>query len=237
MLSNVKLTTEKLSTAGSFCETMKIWLDAAAGSFDFMNTLKKISVLCKFEHIQKQANGYIAGTSVPRVCTTAYTLYKSIKTYRQDKVVSIQRGADVVHQTFDFAAAFSYTTAFFRTKPTTSLNAGAFMNCAADAADVVSFSDQVCKGWDRQSKLAAACPVLQKANKNVLVYTLLKLVKSVTAFVAGVFACFVLLGTALVCPVFAVTVALTSSIFNILAYYHRNYWCDTFLKFDYLPVK
>ena len=237
-LANVKYTAEKPPTSGNFLETIKTWFDGSAGAFDFMNALKKAADLSGNDHILKQAKGYIAGTSIPRVYTTALTACRGYKALREGRVDKHQGPIDFAHQVFDFFLMSTYSFAFFRKTPTTSLQAATVLNVGCDATDVLSFGVQSFKGWERRAMLATANPVIQKANENAFHNALIKLAKSVTAFIASIFSVFLLItGTVLVAPAIAVTVALSSSIFNILAYYHKNYWCDTALKIDYLPVK
>jgi hypothetical protein len=235
-LGNEKLTVKKSS--GNFFETTKLWFDGTAGSCDFMKTLNKIGILCGNEHLVKQTGGYLVGTAVPRVYTSARLLYNTYATYKKDKVVSVWRIADISHQFCEIFRMSAYSAAFFKKNPATPLQAGTVLSVVSDATDVASCSAQINEARNRRLKLVTASPVIQRANTNALQNAVLKLIKAVTAFVASIFACYALvMGTTLVAPMLAVIVALSSSLFNIAAYYHKNYWCDTLLKVDYLPAK
>ena len=237
-LPGVKYTVENPSaTKGKLLDTVKLHLDSAAGAFDWMNALKKLSVLIGYQHGAKQFGGYLSGTALPRVYTAGHALHNTVKSIRADKIMTPQRGFELAHQISDFFQMCTYSFAFFRKNPTTSLHAATCLGVACDGTDVLTYSTQVYKGWDRKSQLASASTELQRANQNSLHNALIKLAKAVTAFAASIFAVFVLMGTALVSPTIAVTVALASSVFNIAAYYHKNYVCDTFLKVDLLSAK
>ena len=237
-LPGVKYTSESPSaTKGKFLDTVKLHLDSSAGAFDWMNAFKKLFVLVGYQHGAKQFGGYISGAAIPRVFTAGHALHSNVKLIRADKIMTPQRGFELAHQLSDFVQMCTYSFAFFRKNPTTSLRAATCLGVACDGTDVLTFSTQAYKGWDRKSQLATASPELQRANRNSFHNALIKLAKAVTAFTASIFAVFVLMGAALVSPTVAVTVALASSIFNIGAYYHKNYVCDTVLKIDLLSEK
>lgn len=228
------LTEEKFKTPRSFFETMKMWFESSGG-YDFLSTLKKVSILLGNDRLIKQANGYIAGTSIPRAYVTTYTLYKTCQAYRTNPAPNLQCKVDLIHQVFDCSAMISYMTAFFRKTPTPSVNAGIALGCMSDATDAISSGIQAWNGLKRHSKLSMTDIRFQQANSNTTLNAFLKLIKAVTAVVVGFFACFTLItGIALLSSTPATIIALVSSFFSIATYYHKNYWCDSFLKAEQL---
>ena len=238
LIANVKLTAETPETSGKFTKTMKSWFESTKGAFDFMQTLKKVANLSGNKHVETQAQRYIAGTSLMRLQPTAMTIHDTIKTYQKDKVINAQRAADFSHQIFDFSTMVAYSTAFFTENPIKPLKAAAVLSAGSDLTDVASFGVKIKSGFEWKKRLVTASPALQHANHNAMVNSLLKLIKSITGFTAGIFSSFLMFtGTVLISPTIAVSVALASSVFAILAHYHNNYWSDTFLKVEYMPVK
>jgi hypothetical protein len=237
-IANLKLTAEKPETSGDFVKTLKTWFESTKGAFDFMQLIKKVSCLCGNEHLETQAKRYIGGTALMRVPTTALTIRETVKAYQKDKVINAQRRCDFAHQVVDCGTMLAYSSAFFCQNPVKPLKAAAVLGLANDATDMASAAVKIKSGWGWKQRLVTASPALQRANHNTLINSLLKLIKSVTGLATGIFAAFVLFtGTVLISPTIAVTIALASSIFSILTHYHNNYWCDTFLKVEYMPTK
>jgi hypothetical protein len=237
-VGNVKLTAEKPVTSGNLTKTVKLWFESTKGAFDFMQTLKKVAVLCGNEHLETQSKRYIAGTSIMRVPSTVIAINDTIQAYKKDKVFDLQRKADFSHQLFDCGTMLAYSTAFFGKNVANPLKAAAILSLGNDLTDAASFGVKINHGLEWKQRLVSAGPLLQRANHNILVNSFLKLIKAVTGFVAGIFASFALFtGAVLISPTIAVTIALSSTIFSILAHYHNNYWCDSFLKIEYMPQK
>lgn len=232
-IANVRYSVEKLPTSGKFFDTAKAWFDGTAGDYDAMKALNKLCTLCGWAFLKDQTKRYMDGCAILRVIPMAVTLHRTYTAIRQDKPVEsrFQRKVGFTHQIYDFSAMLCYAKAFLTKGPTTSAHAGNVLIAARDVTDVLSSSTQLYNGVERRSKLATASPVLQRANNNAIFNAFLKLAKAVTAAVASVFACLALTGAVLVSPVI-VGIALASVFLNIATYYHKNYYCDTFLKIE-----
>lgn len=234
---------EKLKTSGNFANTADAWCASAGGGYDFMKTLNKISILLGWDHLTTKTSGYLAATCVPRVYTTAKKLHESYHVYQKDGVHNVQRCFDWSFQGLDFAAMCAFATTFFTKEFARAKQAGNWLLFGRDIADVGMNSTQIIKAHQRAKELKLRAkeyagseqPVLH-ANSNLIKNSFLKLIKAVLAAVTGFFTCYALaFGIPLISATVAASVALTSVLFNILAYYHKNYWCDSFLKVEYNP--
>lgn len=233
-----KLTTDSSKTFGNKSETMKSWFEGTAGAFDFMTTINKIAKLIGNELIVTKTKQYLDGTAVPRVYTTGKLLAQSLQDLKNDRVINVERGAKIGQEAFDFGAMVSFAIGYFTEHSKQFVNRGITLLTLRDASASVSCGAQIANTMRRAEFLKTASPVLQHANTNLLTNSFLKLVKYVTHLAAGIFSCYAIyMGAALVNPTVAVSIALISSIFSILAYYHKNYWCDQILKVEYVRIQ
>jgi|GEM_PF-3125483 len=226
---------------GKLTDTIKAWNETTSGAYDGIKVIKQLGVLFGSDHLVKQANGYIAGTALWRVFPTAKTFTDScskISQLKYEKLIShwVQRVSSFAHEFFDFIAMSTYSLAFFIRNSTPFLNAGTCLNFACDLTDVVNFGSQSYNALARRSALVTlGRPELVRANEDSLENHLLKLVKSVAALVGTIFACGALyFGAPLIVPAAAAVIALTAAMFNIGAYYHKNYSCPAMLKVGFL---
>ena len=223
-------------SAGSFIESVKTWVGDTAGAFDLMNTLKKVFDLFGNQFLLGQARGYIGGAAVPRLPGAVISLYQAVT--KKDKVWTAHACADVLHQTTDVATTGSYFGAFFAKNPQPFLRAATYCAVANDTTDVAAFAvrlHDVCTTFPDSVKIS---PQLLSAVNNEKTFDILKLIKTVTAVFASVMAlCTMILGAPLVPVAVTLTIAITSSVFSILSYYHKNYWSAYNLKADIHPLQ
>jgi hypothetical protein len=238
VVGNEQLKAERPKTHGDFFGTVKVYLASSKGPFEVLTAVKKVADLFGWEHLSMQSKKYINGTSVPRMYTSGKMLYNTIQKTKMDHVFDLQRCSEVGHQACDFLKMSCFAFAFFSPNSKSALKCADWLSPFNDGTDVVSFGSQIAKTHERSTRLQSASPVLQRANHHFQVNSCMKLAKAVAAFAASILTCYVLVaGAPLVAPTVAIVIALTASFFQILSYYHQNYWCDTFLSPEYLQVK
>jgi len=226
------LTAEKKNSGGSFFQVTQEWLDRADGTFDLMNAFKKICTLLGHGFYQTQAESFLDAAAVPRLPSVTISMVQRLNSARFEKK-TIPVVADASHQVFDVGATACYAWAFFKQQPQSVLKAASVFDVLSDGTDVVT---NVHRWWDFQKKQVqakSAPQLIQQAILNEKRDAVLNLIRAVSAVAASIFACFlVLTGASLVPMTAAVTIAIASSIFTILAYYHKNYWCNVQLKIN-----
>ena len=222
-----QLAAKKTSGDGHFFQAVDEWLKQAGGAFDVMNAFNRV---CKFfgnDHLKAKAEGYLDVAAVPRLPSVAISMIQRLNSARSEKK-TLPVVTDVSHQIFDVGATACYAWAVFaqRRQPVLYKTAAVF----DVLSDVTDFGTCSFRCWDYQKKLAqikTAPPLIQQAICNEWRDSQINMIRVVTAIATSIFACcLVLTGTALVPAMAAVTIAIANSIFTILAYYHKNYWCN-----------
>lgn len=217
---------------GGFFNALKDEASATSGARDLA---KMARTACTVLHGPNRINGYLDTTAVFYLPVAAINLGQTLA---KPFVWTAHTVSDLTHQFFDVLATAAYAIAVFVKTQLPFLNAGAFLGMFSDSTEFASYTTDCIDSTKRRQLLAGAPKEFQVANEHKISYARLKMVKTVTAAVADIFACYLLvMGAALVPAAVALAVAFTSTLFSMLAFYHDNYWVNSNLKVELLPVK
>jgi hypothetical protein len=235
-VGNEQLTADPVKTSGRFWDTLKTWVGESSGAFDLMNSMKKICTLSGNDYLAGKAGGFVAGASVPRLFGASISLVQTCKKAHAEKVMTPHIAADLTHQGLDTLTTAAYASAFFAKTSQPFINAGTALGTVSDASDAAVFATEISDSQKRLQGAETAAPAIKTAIKNDITWSVLKLIKAVTAAVAGFFATYlILMGAPLVPVALALTISVASSLFSVSAYYFKNYYCEHFLKAEFKP--
>ena len=228
----VDLQVEEKHSDGGFFQISKEWLEQASGAYDLMNFFKRFCTLFGKGFFQSQLEGYLDAAALPRLPSVTISLVQRLDKARSEKK-SLPVISDVSHQIFDVSATACYACAFFKKQPQPVLKAASLFDVFSDATDVSTYALRCCDFEKKQAQAKMAPRPVQQEILNERRDSWINLIRAVTAVAFSIFACFLILtGTALVPTMAAVTIGIANSIFTILAYYHKNYWCNVLLKIN-----
>ncbi len=214
----------RIKNHGRLADAIKQCYEGTGGAADLIKTIKACATLCGNHRLADKCGGYLGLAAIPHT----YCALKNVAESAQEFDIESPRAVNkLLCNGFDAAStainAFTTVSAEYpKALPETARVLGA----AKDVFDAGVWTSDVCS-YTKLSKLLkdrADIPNVQSAIRSKAAYSCLKLAKAIASIAAGVFACFTIFtGAALVSPVTAVVVALTATMFNISAFYYKNY--------------
>lgn len=219
----------------TFTEVIKKSSLETGPMYDLMSAGKKACELCNASYLQSQCGGYVVGSAVANFLRTATSCSSACEMIAKDpkKLKEPKHFFKLSHDLLDFGAGFCYLNAFFRKNFKPWLKLATPVALGADSCEAVSLSLQIKESNQRLNHVELTNPVLKREIHKELRYSCLKVVKTISAIVAGILTCAFLFGGVAPIPMGAVVaISLASALLNLTAYYYKNYCIQNTLKIE-----